>query len=596
MNDTDKTAEQLIEELSRALGKIDELSRSLSMLERHKAALQKNEEIFRIYFELSNDIMFSYNNQLLVLYVSPNVERITGYKPEELIGKYFDDLQMLVPPDDVDEVMDNAQHYLSGNTVYPNIYRFITKDGTEKLAEVDGFPITHEGNVVAMVSLAKDITRHIEQEQSLRESEVKCRTTLQRMPDALCIIRMEDARYLYANDCFCKMTGFSSEEIIGQTIYDLNLPARHGDYDVLIGALKHAEELSGVELVCHKKDGTTLETIMSARPLHYDGEHVLVVVMTDVAALGKEKNEKKIGGIEAAEHQQREALQTLADGIAHDFKNILTAILGYTKMAGRDAAKVMKGNDDLSVVKNDLREVRNAAYRASELINQLLAFSQHTGKDHKPLLFDTVIRDCLNTVHSTLPENIKIKAHLSETGIVLGDSAQMNQVIANLCNNAARAMEETGGDLEVSLVKVIIDQDAVVPDLGLPAGPYVKLTISDTGHGMSPEVKRRIYDPYFTTRGKESGAGLGLSVAYGIVKSHGGVITCSSSPAHGTSFDIYLPLVTSQKAAAETLVRLTSETGPERILNLDKGLPRDQSAGKKKKGQPDSSARKNKPR
>ena len=593
MSDVDKTVQQLIEELSQARNKIDELTGSLSMLERHESVLRKNEEIFRIYFELSNDIMFSYNNQLQVLYVSPNVERITGYKPEELIGKYFHELQMLVPAEDVNEVMENAQHYLSGNAVYPNIYRFITKDGSDKLAEVDGFPIIHEGTVAAMVSLAKDITKHIENEQSLRGSEVNCRTTLQRMPDALSIIRREDARYLYANDCFCKITGFSSEEIIGKTIYDLNLTARHADYDVLLSALKHGEELSGEKHLCQKKDGTSLETIMSARPLLYDGEDALVLVMTDITALGMGKKEN-IGGVEAAEFQKREAIQTLADGLAHDFKNILTAILGYTKMAGRDAAKLMKGNDDLCVVKNDLREVRNAAHRASELVDQLLAFSQNAAKDYKPLRFDTIIRDCLETLNSTLPQNIRIKENLTETGIILGNPSQIHQVIANLCNNAASAMEESGGDLELNLVKVNIDHAAEVLDSDLPAGPYVKLNISDTGHGMTPEVKRRIYDPYFTTRWKESGAGLGLSVAYGIVKSHGGAIAFSSSPGHGTSFDIYLPEISSKKMALKTLARMTKRTGSERILNLDEELPWDEPAGKNNKDQFESGNSKDK--
>ena len=594
MNNGGKTAKQLLEELSQSLGKIEELEKSLSILEQHKAALQKNEEIFRFYFDLSNDIMFSYNNKLRVLYVSPNVERITGYKPEELIGRYFDDLQMLVPPEDVHEVMDNAQHFLSGNTVYPNIYRFITKDGEEKLAEVDGFPITHEGNVVAIVSLAKDITKHIEHEQSLRASEIKCRTTLERMPSALCIIRFEDARYLYANDCFCKVTGFSAEEIIGKSIYDLNLPARHADYDVLINALKHGETLSGVELRCRRKDGKIIETVMSARPLNYDGDDAIVIIMTDVTALKlvkKEDNE----GIEAADLQKREAIRTLADGLAHDLKNILTAILGYTKMAGRDVAKFMKGNDDLCVIKNELREVRNAAKRADELINQLLAFSRNAGKDYKPLLLDTIIRDCLRALHPTFPENIRVKEHLGETGIIICNQMQIHQVIANLCTNAVSAMEENGGDLEIDLVKVNIGQDASIPDYDLPAGQYLKLSVTDSGHGMSREVMERIYEPYFTTRPKESGVGLGLSVAYGIVRSHGGALVCSSVPGHGTTFDIYLPEMPSKGMAAETLVRMTRRTGSERILNLDEELPTKEPAGKKPDGQPTSGSGEDKP-
>ncbi|MBN2299376.1 MAG: PAS domain S-box protein [Deltaproteobacteria bacterium] len=592
MNDETKTKKQLIHELAQARDMIAALEKSSSRHKETDTALRRSEEMFRIYFELSNDIMFSYNNKLQVLYVSPNVERITGYKPEELIGRNFDELQMLVPPEDVDEVMENAQHYLSGNTVYPNIYRFITKTGTTRLAEVEGFPITRGDNVVAIVSLAKDITKHIETERSLRESEQKCRTALQHMPNAVCIIGMEDARYLYANDCFFTMTGYSPDEVIDRTLYDLGLPVRHADYDVFIKSLKYGDEIYPVEHLCQKKDGTIIETLISARPVRYCGQQSLVVVMTDMTSLKQNEEDKRQGHVESEKNRKKEAIRTLAEGIAHDLRNALTAIIGYTHMAGRDVTKLMKGNDDACVVKEDLKEVRNAATRASDIVERILAFSRYSRDNYTPTHLCSVVGESLKTVRSFLPGNIELKENLMEDGSVLGDPVQIHQLIINLCKNAVVAMGETGGRLSVNVAGTIVDHDRTSPALNLPAGPYIRMSVSDTGSGMTPDVKRRIYEPYFTTRWKESGSGLGLSVVHGIVKSHGGIILCTSSPGQGTVFDIYLPEIKAEPDAVEPLVKMAAKPRTARVLNMDDEPAKHNPKKEIKKDHPASNDRK----
>ncbi len=578
MDHENKTAGQLIEELNQARRRISELERSESELRLAAEALRISDEKYKIYFEFSNDIMFSYSNQLQVLYVSPNVERITGYRPEDLIGRSFHDLRAIVHPEDVDEIMENAQQNISGSRVYANIYRFITKDGKARLAEVEGFPVTREGSVVAMVSMAKDITRHVEMEKSLRESELRCRTTLQNLPNAVSVVRMADAQYLYANNCFCRMTGYSVAEIIGKTVYDLNLPVRYTDYDMLIKAMKYSQPVSSEEHLCYRKNRSILQTLLSARPIHYDGQECLVVVMTDLTPFRRSEQEKKRIDTDLAQFQKRESIRTLAEGIAHDFNNILQVIIGYTKMA---ASTLISAHEDTGAVRDNLKEVTMAAFQAKRLVHQLLTFSHHTQRTFAPVSMNSIIGEALKTIRPTLPERIRVSEHIDDPGMVLGDPGQISQMITNLCTNAVTAMGETGGDLEVRLETVDVDRNAAALLLDLPPGPYVRLTVSDTGKGMSPEVTSRIYDPYFTTRGKDFGSGLGLSVVHGIVKSHGGTITCRSSPGEGTSFDIYLPGIEPGNEAAGIHAKVTDTPGSRRVLDLDED-PQPHHSTKKK--------------
>jgi signal transduction histidine kinase len=274
-----------------------------------------------------------------------------------------------------------------------------------------------------------------------------------------------------------------------------------------------------------------------------------------------------------------ESIGTLASGIAHDFNNILTSIIGYTQMSMKDILSLTKGEKDISVVRSDLNEVRNAAHRARDLVNHILAFSRHAEKDFVPIDLCSTIRESLKVLRPTLPSNIKIHENLIDTHLIQGDPEQIHQVLTNLCTNAAHAMDKTGGELEVSLQRVIID-DAL--DIDVTPGPYLRLSVGDTGPGMTAKVMTRIFDPYFTTKWKGHGTGLGLSIVHGIVKSHGGAISCNTAPGKGTTFDIYLPEYEFSKEDGETKAEVIHAIGDKRILDLDENLTRKNLKGKKK--------------
>jgi nitrogen-specific signal transduction histidine kinase len=257
-----------------------------------------------------------------------------------------------------------------------------------------------------------------------------------------------------------------------------------------------------------------------------------------------------------------EAIGTLAGGIAHDFNNILGAIIGYTEMALYEAPASSKN-------RNNMEEVLKAGHRAKDLVQQILAFSRQSEQERQPVLIHLIIKEALKLLRASLPSTIEIRQNIrTDLGAVLADPTQIHQVMMNLCTNAHHAMSEKGGMLGVTLSDVELDVKEVVAYPDLKPGSYLKLTVSDTGQGMDPNVIERIFDPYFTTKEKGVGTGLGLAVVHGIVKSHGGMITVQSEKGKGSAFQVFFPVVKTQvKPEAKTMESL--HTGNERILFVD---------------------------
>ena len=259
-----------------------------------------------------------------------------------------------------------------------------------------------------------------------------------------------------------------------------------------------------------------------------------------------------------------EAIGTLAGGIAHDFNNILAAIIGYTEMALTDVS-------ESSVTRHYLEQVLNAGQRAKDLVKQILASSrQQQSQERLPVEIAPVITEALKLLRASLPTTIEIRQHIvSGTDVALADPTEIHQVLVNLCTNAAHAMEERGGVLEVRLDEMTVDSDAAAALAELTPGPYLRLTVSDTGHGMDATTLERIFDPYFTTKELGRSTGLGLTVVHGIVKRHQGAITVNSEPGVGTSFHAYFPKAESGTAKEVNGERKSILKGTERILFVD---------------------------
>jgi len=256
-----------------------------------------------------------------------------------------------------------------------------------------------------------------------------------------------------------------------------------------------------------------------------------------------------------------EAIGTLAGGIAHDFNNILSSIIGFTEISMRDVPPGSK-------LAENLQRVFNSGVRAAELVKQILTFSRQTEHEVKPVQVKPIAEETLKLIRASLPATIEIQQDLRSDSPILADPTQIHQVIMNLCTNAHHAMRETGGKLVVNLNDVELNADITGPYPAMAPGPYVKLTVNDSGHGIAPEIKDRIFDPFYTTKQLDEGTGLGLSVVHGIVLDCGGMLSVDSTPGKGSTFDIFFPIIKSGQDA-EIASRASLPTGNERILFVD---------------------------
>jgi len=257
--------------------------------------------------------------------------------------------------------------------------------------------------------------------------------------------------------------------------------------------------------------------------------------------------------------QKMEAIGTLAGGIAHDFNNILTAILGYTQLALCDVFEGGKASFYL-------KHVFKSSLRAKELVKQILNFSRETEEKKKPLQISLILKESLFLLRASLPAYINIRQNTGDgLSLVMGDATQIYQVFLNLCINAAQAMEDTGGTLTVELNNV--DMEIVNP-YNLSPGPYLRLSVSDTGKGINPEIMEKIFEPYFTTKKDRKGTGLGLSIVRKIVRDHGGEITVKSEINKGSVFYVFFPRIDKSDIFKNSLTEKVPG-GKERILFVD---------------------------
>ena len=279
-----------------------------------------------------------------------------------------------------------------------------------------------------------------------------------------------------------------------------------------------------------------------------------------------EKHQKKLEAQLQQAHKM-EAIGTLAGGIAHDFNNILAAIIGYTEIA---TMKLPKDNTVLP----DLNEVLKAGKRAKDLVAQILAFSRQSRQERTPISIQPIVVETLQLLRASIPATVEIRKSIDARGLVMADATQIHQVMMNLCTNAHHAMEERGGTLEVDLSEVEIRPGDVDGNEQIQPGKYVRLMVGDTGKGMSLELQGKIFDPYFTTKEKGKGTGMGLSVVHGIVDEHGGRIDVRSVPEKGTKFTVYLPLIAGEaKTEEEEDKNEPIPTGTENILFVDDETP-----------------------
>lgn len=401
-------------------------------------------------------------------------------------------------------------------------------------------------------------------EEILGRSEAKFRLLAEKMRDVIWQTTPDDLVFTYISPSCEQMSGYTQGELIGTSMFNLlspDMPPHEIERirDMMARVRETGKSTNPVfELEMRRKDGAVI--LVEALPspiLDKDGNlEGFQGVTRDITERRRAEAERKRLEAQLIQSQKMESIGILAGGIAHDFNNILSAIIGFAELARCNAR-------DPEKVERALGEVLKAGERARDLVNRILAFSRKTEPRYSPVDLGDLVRELTVMLRSILPSTIEIRCDLSEPCTVMADPAQIQQVVMNLCSNAAHAMEKSGGVIEVSLVRVPAEEAAAASGQDIVPGSYAKLSVRDTGHGISPEVMEHIFDPYFTTKEMGRGTGLGLAVAHGVVKSHGGSITCSSVSGGATTFDVFLPAIASRGDGAPAGSRTMSPREPK---------------------------------
>jgi signal transduction histidine kinase/CheY-like chemotaxis protein len=311
--------------------------------------------------------------------------------------------------------------------------------------------------------------------------------------------------------------------------------------------------------------GKELPIFKSVVEMELNGRACLVESFLDISKRVEDEQERLRLQGQLRQAQKMEAIGTLAGGIAHDFNNILSAILGNTELAKQDSAAD-------SPALPSLREIEKAGKRARDLVRQILTFSRNEAPKRAPVRLAELVADTERLVRVTLPPNVHFTVLEGDAqATVLADATQVEQALLNLCTNAVLALGSHSGSVSVEVRKLTLTPDSA-PALGLEAGPYVRVAVSDTGTGMDAQTLQRIFEPFFTTRQVGQGTGLGLSVVHGVMRSHQGAIDVQSTPGQGSTFSLYFPAVASvdtAQAATETIANTSPAGQGQRVLYVD---------------------------
>ena len=296
-----------------------------------------------------------------------------------------------------------------------------------------------------------------------------------------------------------------------------------------------------------------------------DGTESKMTICRDTTEYQRAISEKEKAQTQMLLSQKMEAIGNLAGGIAHDFNNILSSIIGFTELALDDAKQD-------TIMEDNLQEIYSAGKRAKDLVRQILLFARQTEENVKPMRVDVIVKEVLSFIRSSTPSNIEIRQNLDCDSYIMGNPTQVHQIMMNLCTNAAHAMEEDGGVLEVGLSNATFGNSPVNKFDGIPVGEYIKLTVSDNGIGITPDIQSTIFDPYFTTKEPGEGTGMGLAMVKGIVENYGGKIFVDSLVGKGTTFTIVIPATKSRQDNRPYEPQQLPE-GSERILFVDDEVP-----------------------
>ncbi|MDZ7373483.1 MAG: PAS domain S-box protein [candidate division KSB1 bacterium] len=503
-------------------------------------ALRSSEERFQMMMATTRDALYRLRfADRQYDYLSPGIEELTGYTPEEIAAIGFRSLvqRMEVVGSAPSSLSEIAHQMYSGQLKeWRALYQIRDKWGRLKWFRDHAFPWRDEtGQIIGSVGILEDVTELREAEEALRESERRFRELFDEAPVGYHEIDRE-GRVVRVNRTELQLLGYRLEEMLGRPYWEFSADPEHCR-EYLLSALGGKQRRSKpVELILRKKDGSTLPALVELRVLRDGQEEILGLRCTvqDLSAIKKLQEQLMLA-------QRLETVGVLAGGVAHDFNNLLTVILGSTQL-------ILAELPPESPIRRDLLEIQKAAERGASLTRQLLAFARKQIMRPRVMNLNDIVLGLEPMLRRLIGEDIQLELRLDpQLGPVRVDPTQIEQVIMNLAVNARDAMPN-GGSLAIETQEVYLDEGYAQTHPPVKPGRYIALVVSDTGVGMDPEVQKHIFEPFFTTKEVGKGTGLGLSMVYGIVKQSGGYIWVYSEPGQGSTFKIYLPLAETEEA------------------------------------------------
>lgn len=524
------------------------VARDISDLKRAQEALKASETRYRALFDQSTDAILIVHPQGEIVAANPSAATLFGAELNDIIARSI--LEFYADPTDRTRFRKLIE---DEGCVKEFDWRVRRRDGSVRYCILDATAWRDEhGQVLAYMGISRDLT-----ERRLAEEERLRLVTAIEQSEETIFITDADGTIRYVNPAFERTTGYNREEAIGGNPSILK-SGKHGAhfYQDLWRTIQSGQTWHG-HFINRRKDGSLYEEDATISPVRDDSGTIVnyVAVKRDVT------NEVMLQR-QLLEAQKMEAVGTLAGGIAHDFNNLLHVIQGYADMALFDVKKDSQGY-------LELKQIRQAAKTAAELTRSLLTFSRRVEGQHRPVNLNHELKTIINMLKRTIPRMISIELELAENlHSVNADPAQLQQIIMNLGVNARDAMPD-GGRFTIQTRNVTLDEEYCKSHLEMEPGDYVELMVSDTGTGMQKETAQYVFDPFYTTKDPGKGTGLGLSIVYGIVKSHGGNITCYSEPGEGTTFRIHLPSIEPRESRPEKTETKDPAGGKETILLVD---------------------------
>jgi PAS domain S-box-containing protein len=509
------------------------------------------EKRFKIAFHTSPDAIAIHRlRDGVCVDVNEGFINLTGFKRKEVVEQPGSDIQFWCNL----EIRSKLIKEILTKGRVNNLETLFCLKNKEKRTGLVSARVIHVHNEPHVLTIIRDIENWKKDQEALKESEAKYRTIVDNALVAIYIT--QDHTLKFCNQRFAEMFGFANpQEAVGVHVSKI-ISSR--SWDMVDQEVRRREngskEYSHYFFYGMRADGSEFEVEAYGSRINYQGKPAVHGVLIDVSRQRQLEQQLR-------QAQKMEAIGTLAGGIAHDFNNILGAIIGYTELSLSCISPEERTRDFLN-------NVLKAADRAKNLVQQILTFSRQHELERKAVRVTLIVKEALHLLRSSLPATIEIRKHICDAQcMVFADPTQIHQVLMNLCTNAAHAMREKGGVLSVSLEEVVMSADDTM-DGKLKAGHYLRLNVVDTGKGIPPAIKERIFEPYFTTKSADEGTGLGLAMVHGIIRGLNGHIEVESEVGTGTTFTAYLPVIKQENVLSSDSLDAIP-TGNEKIMFLD---------------------------